>query len=209
MSGRSSFRNTHVAWSHSAGKVRVKKSHWIAIGVAALAVALVAGALLYKPAADGTSTESGKTSEEQVSPQDGTVDEPAEGAAPSQQPPKIPEQAAPITPAPTGKKLKTMTEPPEDTLAMIEPQPGLSGAKYDVTFRPYGTDPMGVVIAVSKSVPQAKTAAAADFNDRNVVVRFAVGVSGSVRTGGTYTGVIQLREEAGLLVPYLISAKSR
>lgn len=110
-------------------------------------------------------------------------------------------------PAPEGSTLATVTQPPEATLAMIEPTKLEADARYSVVFSPYGYGPArsgqpSLVVKIIQSTPTNDSAKALDFTDRNLLTS-AMSGQDPITLGGTYAGVLTFRPEGGLLIPIL------
>jgi len=107
-----------------------------------------------------------------------------------------------------GSELTTVTQPPAKTLSMLSTDTASAGSTYRVTFSVYGFGPntgsvKTAVILVSKSVVEGEPAKPFDFNGRNVLVRLDPSAAGALTRGGTYSGIITLRQSGDTLVPWL------
>lgn len=133
---------------------------------------------------------------------------------------KSEESTAASTPAPVssavppakGSSLTTITQPPGPTLAMIEVKAATPGSSYKVTFQPFGATPDTqsggkYVIAIVKSEPIGHVAKAYKLANRNALVSLATTSAPFPTSGGKYEGTITLKEQGGLLVPWLSISK--
>jgi len=195
----------------------LNKKSAIIVAVIAAAVVLVAGALAVRgssdSALDAAKTEAGKRTATAAGPQ-GATDPNADaksakkGASPS---------ATAIPPLPDkgtstlvdGAKLGTVEQPPNATLALLDSKAATAGSRYTVTFRPYGTvRGGGVVVSVTKWDVEGHFKKTVDLSKRNVLLRYGTpSAEKAVTKGGTYVGLVELRDENGVLVPRLLSAK--
>lgn len=139
------------------------------------------------------------------------------GQTPSSRPgakaPSAPPVERTTEPAPEGSKLTTITQPPEATLAMIEPAKLNDDARYTIVFSPYGYGPSrggqpSLVVRITQATPTNESAKALDFTDRNLLATARTG-SDPIKLGGTYTGVLTFRPEGGLLVPVIGEVKPK
>lgn len=107
-----------------------------------------------------------------------------------------------------GSELATVTQPPAKTLSMLSTDTASAGSTYRVTFRVYGFGPntgsvKTAVVLVSKSVAEGEPTKPFDFNGRNVLVRMDPTAAAALTRGGTYSGIITLRQSGDTLVPWL------
>lgn len=201
----------------------MKKGLWVWIGIGVLAALVVAGALWSaKSTEDGSplfvgSGESSRTAgnggdadgdaePSEAPPADGT----SKSASPTPQVPPVPTVAEP--PA-QGAVLVTITTPPAKTLAFIDAGVATPGSEYAVEFRVYGIGPgaagSSVVVAIDKSTPAAGVAKPFAFTGRNVLLKLSSDAARVVDVGGAYTGTIKLREQEGMLEPWLVDARAK
>ncbi|MHB9004020.1 MAG: hypothetical protein ACYC6C_08135 [Coriobacteriia bacterium] len=155
------------------------------------------------PSASGTRTPSSPVP---VPP--GQTAPTASGSSPSVAP-----IGRPTEPAPEGSKLTTVTQPPEATLAMVEPTKLKEDARYSLVFSPYGYGPSrggqpSLVIRISTATPTNESAKALDLSDRNLLATAMPGQN-PVTLGGTYTGVLTFRPDGGLLIPVISEVKPK
>lgn len=192
---------------------------WLIGAAAAVGIVLVAAALVSQgrervaspqsaeataavPAGAPTATAQPGIGEQEVS-------ETQPSAPASEAPPSGAPAATPSHPAEKGEKLLAITTPPPRTLALVEKESATANARYEVEFEPYGlAQGGGIVVRVTKSTAIGHVDKIVDFSDRNVLVRLASPeVAEAIAKGGTYSGVLELREEMGVLAPRLLSAE--
>lgn len=127
--------------------------------------------------------------------------------------PSTPPAGRPAEPAVEGSKLTTVTQPPEATLAMIEPSKLKDDARYTIVFSPYGYGPSrggqpSLVVRITQATGTNESARALDFTDRNLLATTLTG-NDPVTLGGTYTGVLTFRPDGGLLIPVISEIKAK
>jgi hypothetical protein len=145
----------------------------------------------------------------------GTVEPTATAEVPATVPPAAsgsdtpvqPVDIAPTAPVPAGSAIATITTPPESTLAMIDPSKLDAGARYTVTFSPYGFGPpqsgsATLVVNIAEAVLETENVTSLDFTGRNVLA-LVDPAEAPVTEGGTYTATMTFREDGGLLLPVL------
>jgi hypothetical protein len=115
---------------------------------------------------------------------------------------------APSRPAIEGEELDVVTQPPEGTIAVLNPAAVDAGSQYAVEFQVYGWGPERdtLVVHVSESTPQGDGGTAYDFNDEDVIVVADAGSLDVVKQGGNYRGTLVLAEREEVLVPELRDA---
>jgi hypothetical protein len=115
---------------------------------------------------------------------------------------------APSRPAIEGEELDVVVQPPEGTIAMLNPAAVDAGSEYAVEFQVWGWGPEQdtLVIRVSESTPQVDSETAYDFTDENVIVIADEGSLDVVAQGGNYRGTLVLVEREEVLVPELRDA---
>lgn len=110
----------------------------------------------------------------------------------------------PSRPAPIGAKLEPVLQPPQETLAMIDPKMTDPKAVYRIVFRPYGqafAGPDRMVIRIDKSVSTTAAKKPFEFSGRNVLVVVSARSASAINKGGRYTAELRLVTQEGLLVP--------
>lgn len=206
---------------------------WLTTGaLVAAALALVAGALLTrpqsgpesarpdeaKPATEITATVEGSPGGASDTPAGANIGTPTPGGAgqPQRGDEKAsspgegtPSSAPPAAPVAEGRALETLGSPPEATVAMLDASAATPDSRYEVAFRPYGqTRGGGVVVLVRDSTSLGNVPKPFQFEGRNVLVAFESPTEAEVVTeGGDYRGIVQLRENRGVLVPVLLSVE--
>ncbi|MDO8986849.1 MAG: hypothetical protein Q7V14_01315 [Coriobacteriia bacterium] len=196
----------------------MNKKKWLIIaGVALASVLLVVAALAARGAgkdpgtlADGgassTETAPGGASSDQTSSldpgasADGTVS--SNPASPTAGDDSSADEGAP-TIAAAGKPLKRVVQPPERTLAMLDPNVAKAGTTYSIVFKPYGTGPQSGGLTIAAMVVTAKLqdpgAKAPDLTGRNVLLVLSDGEV--VESGGSYRATLTLTERGETLLP--------
>ena len=105
--------------------------------------------------------------------------------------------------AEAGKPLKRVVQPPEHTLAMLDPNVAKAGTSYEIVFKPYGTGPQSGGLTVAALVVTAKlrdpSAKAPDLAGRNVLLVLSSGEV--VENGGSYRATLTLTERDETLLP--------
>ena len=171
----------------------------LVLAAIALLVAGAAGGYLIGRSA-GTATEP-------------AADPPVEAPAPVPEPgddapvPPITDGAPPTSPAPVDSTLTTISTPPAETLAMIDPSKLDADARYSIRFSPFGYGPpqgggTTLVIRIEEAILETEGAVAMDFTDRNLLA-IVDPAELRVTEGGTYTATLTFQEEGGLLLPVL------
>ncbi len=111
-------------------------------------------------------------------------------------------------PAAPGAELASVTSPPPQTLAMLNKDTATAGSTYSVTFAVYGYGPTSgtiktAVLSITKSVAEGTPAHPFNFTGRNVLARLDPKAAEALRSGGTYSGTITLRDSGDTLIPWL------
>lgn len=203
-----------------------RKKLLIALGIGAVAIALVAGALATRgPAAtspDGgtqstDASATGAASSADTTPTPGGSPGAIGSEAPVQDRTLDPEAitktpTAGGEPAAAGSELETVTIPPAQTLAFIAETRGSSGDTFRVSFRPYGLGPVrpeGPTLVVrmdSASRSSSNESSLLIANGTNAIVLASPSQLDAVSRGGTYAGTIELVPSGGALALRLTDA---
>lgn len=200
-----------------------KQKIWAVVGVAVVALALVAGALLTRGSEEragttGASQESTATAEGSSADTSagvaGSPSGPAEEPAPRTVDPNsiVRAPSAGGTPAEAGSELATVTTPPAQTLAMVSTTSGAAGDTFRVSFRPYGPGPVRadgptLVVRIDSSLRSNTNESRLVIpNGTNAMVLVAPSQADAVSVGGTYTGTIELVPSSGALALRLTDA---
>ncbi len=168
---------------------------WAAVAVA---VVLVMAALVYAEYGGSNSPSANTAGSGEV----------AEGSSAGETGTAVaPDAGRPTEPAAGGSQLTTITQPPEATLAMIEPTQLAADARYDIVFSPFGFGPPqsgrpSLVVRVTEATAANESAQAMDFTGRNVLAEVSSGED-AITLGGTYSAVLTFRDQAGLLIPQI------
>lgn len=199
--------------------VNVKKSY-VAIAIAVAAVLLVVGTVLADRARTGagvngnvpgaveaSATASGEGTGAVSGSTSASAAVTASGAGSTGNPSGKPGASSEATLVTKNVPLEKVTAPPTKTVALLDATKFTAGARYAVTFIPYGTGPedASLVIQVSKSSVVKGVRHPFDFTGRNVLVRQA----GEVKAGGTYTGVIELSRQGDAYALHLSDVEAK
>ena len=141
---------------------------------------------------------------DEIPPPDEDASSTSEGAA-------LESTAAPTEPAAAGEQLDVVVEPPEDTIAILDPSAADAGSSYEIEFEVYGWGPEQgtLVIYVTGSEPVDDSGTVFDFAEENVVVVLGGGSLDAVRAGGSYAGTLVLVEREDVLLPELRDVVAR
>jgi len=118
---------------------------------------------------------------------------------------------APSRTAIEGEELDVVVQPPEGTIAMLNPAAVDAGPEYAVEFQVWGWGPEQdtLVIHVSESTPSSEGDAAYEFTDENVIVVADADSLDAITQGGNYRGTLVLVEREEVLVPELRAAEAK
>jgi len=196
-----------------------KKAVWISV-VAAVAVVLVAGTVLFGPKKPGAQSATGTGSiaaAKKAATNAGTGG--GQGSAGKGQPNGA-ARRAPLQKGPTvlvtdpKKSLQQITKPPSETLAMLNPSVATSGTEFKIEFVPYGYGPGGpgqsiaaklqVVTLVKGTKPKI------DLTGHNILLDISgIAQKTPITAGGTYTGTLVLKGRGSVLVPTLTNVSAK
>ncbi len=202
-----------------------RKKLLIGLGIAVLALVLVAGALATRGPADSDSaadTASGQAgdadggSSAETTPGSTAAVPPASGEAPEN---RVVDQDSIVTaptaagePASAGSELETVSVPPAETLALVSTAVGATGDTFRIAFRPYGLGPVRsdgrtlVVRIDSASRSNTNTSRLVLGNGTNAIVTASPDQLDAVERGGNYTGTLELVPSAGAFALRLTDA---
>jgi len=177
------------------------------LAAALLAASLAVTACARRPSAvrpKSTATEAWRTSEASV----GTTSSDAGSGTAAEE-----ETAAPAAP-PTVGRLPEIDVPPPHTFAMADKGSAAVGS-YAIAFRPFGRGPVTdgtatLVIYVDRAEPHGVGGGKPfPFERRNVLVRLSPATQAAIPGAGRYRGILELRVENDVLVPWLTDVAAR
>ena len=175
--------------------------------LAAVALLVVGGVAGYLVGRSGSgTTTAGDAPAESTQTTDADAPDNASDTAPDGSDAPVTD-AAPTEPAPAGSAIETITTPPAETLAMIDPSRLDPDARFSVTFSPFGYGPpqaggATLVVRISEAILETEEATAMDFTDRNLLA-IVDPAEAPLTEGGTYTATLTFQEQGGLLLPVL------
>jgi len=184
---------------------------------ALLAAALLASSLTLtacrarRPSAvrpTGTATETSRASEASEASVGTTSSSDADSGTAAEE-----ETAAPTAP-PTVGRLPEIDVPPPHTFAMADKGSAAVGS-YAIAFRPFGRGPVTdraqtLVIHVDRAQPHGVGGGKPfPFERRNVLVRLSPATQAAIPGAGRYRGILELRVENDVLVPWLSDVAAR
>lgn len=122
----------------------------------------------------------------------------------------------PDAPAAKGSVVTTIAAPPVHTLSMPVVPKSFVGANYDIVFQPFGWGPGGpkggalaILVVSAKPVDAAARKLNESWTGQNLLVYTMPPAAKAVTLGGTYTGRLFLRKQAGVGVFFLLEAKPK
>lgn len=202
-----------------------RKTLVVGIAVVLFLVACVAVAATRAPAEPSSSAAAGRSQEQPAADKDSTstalpsvsfaTSQPPAGVKPGTRPVRIRTKSKvkaipPELLAAQGSRLTTISSAPPQTMGFVALPEGFDGARFQVTFRPYGWSPAGpgsnrLVVRISSATPadEGSRALGKDLADRNTILTCSPTSADSIRTATEYSGVIEIQQRGDVGFLYL------